>query len=221
MYWIVAQGSGDARVRVTTIPIMYLRSVPGWNRDFLFLASTFIFLKILRVRTSWVDSERVTECLEYRRESNELSPSYILLVSCLLQLCSEVKHNLPPTSVLHRTTCFFDKGSKDSAHAVEVCTSHFYLVFEEITMRIINQLPLCVLFVDIDKKIGQLLTSSCPRMCFGMCNMQLGRSEVLHTEAWHSHTLTGGLPQKKWKWTGLKKSYCRFKLWSKVNPTGK
>jgi hypothetical protein len=29
MYWTVAQGSGDARARVTTIPIMYLRSRHG------------------------------------------------------------------------------------------------------------------------------------------------------------------------------------------------
>jgi hypothetical protein len=78
-----------------------------------FLASTFIFLKILRVRTSWVDSERVTECLEYRQESNELSPSYILLVSCLLQLCSKVKHDLPSTSVHHRTICYFDNGQRN------------------------------------------------------------------------------------------------------------
>ncbi|KAJ7825584.1 hypothetical protein B0H14DRAFT_2596533 [Mycena olivaceomarginata] len=86
------QGSGDARMK----------------QGLSFLASTFIFLKILRVRTSWVDSERVTERLEYRQEPNELSPSYILLVSRLLQLCSEVKHDLPLTSVHHRTICYFD-----------------------------------------------------------------------------------------------------------------
>ncbi|KAJ7304823.1 hypothetical protein DFH08DRAFT_825183 [Mycena albidolilacea] len=62
----------------------------------------------LGLRTSWVDSERVIECLEYRRESNELSPSYILLVSCLLQHCSEVKHDLASISVHLRTICYFD-----------------------------------------------------------------------------------------------------------------
>jgi hypothetical protein len=90
LYWTVAQGSGDARACVTTIPIMYLRSVHGWNRDFPF---GFYFH---HPQVSF-ELEQLELCL-YELSSTlstgtspRAEPKFLFyFVPCLLQCCSVV-----------------------------------------------------------------------------------------------------------------------------------